>query len=82
MPQVFSPNLKYLVSVGYQHDMLVNVWSWKVQYKWATGKGWVGGGGGCVGVREGGLVYMYGGEDVEVWVYVRMCVSVVVFGIP
>ncbi|KAK3723601.1 hypothetical protein QZH41_019316, partial [Actinostola sp. cb2023] len=25
----FSPNLKYLVSVGYLHDMLINVWNWK-----------------------------------------------------
>ena len=28
--QAFSPNLKYFVSVGYQHDMMVNVWNWKV----------------------------------------------------
>lgn len=26
----FSPNGKYIVSVGYQHDMVVNVWNWKV----------------------------------------------------
>lgn len=26
----FSPNAKYIVSVGYQHDMIVNVWAWKV----------------------------------------------------
>ncbi|XP_066437645.1 WD repeat-containing protein 62 isoform X2 [Eleutherodactylus coqui] len=25
----FSPNMKYVVSVGYQHDMVVNVWDWK-----------------------------------------------------
>ncbi|XP_053744246.1 mitogen-activated protein kinase-binding protein 1-like [Synchiropus splendidus] len=25
----FSPNSKYIVSVGNQHDMLVNVWAWK-----------------------------------------------------
>uniref|UniRef100_A0A673B251 Mitogen-activated protein kinase binding protein 1 n=1 Tax=Sphaeramia orbicularis TaxID=375764 RepID=A0A673B251_9TELE len=25
----FSPNGKYIVSVGYQHDMMVNVWNWK-----------------------------------------------------
>ncbi|KAK1795986.1 hypothetical protein P4O66_009080 [Electrophorus voltai] len=25
----FSPNSKYIVSVGYQHDMGVNVWAWK-----------------------------------------------------
>uniref|UniRef100_A0A8C3SZY9 WD repeat domain 62 n=1 Tax=Chelydra serpentina TaxID=8475 RepID=A0A8C3SZY9_CHESE len=25
----FSPNMKYIVSVGYQHDMIVNVWDWK-----------------------------------------------------
>lgn len=26
----FSPNGKYIISVGYQHDMMVNVWNWKV----------------------------------------------------
>lgn len=26
----FSPNGKFIVSVGYQHDMMVNVWNWKV----------------------------------------------------
>lgn len=26
----FSPNGKYIVSVGNQHDMMVNVWAWKV----------------------------------------------------
>ncbi|PWA27493.1 hypothetical protein CCH79_00000162 [Gambusia affinis] len=25
----FSPNNKYIVSVGNQHDMMVNVWAWK-----------------------------------------------------
>ncbi|CAF89697.1 unnamed protein product, partial [Tetraodon nigroviridis] len=25
----FSPNGKLIVSVGYQHDMMVNVWNWK-----------------------------------------------------
>uniref|UniRef100_A0A8C8EH61 Mitogen-activated protein kinase binding protein 1 n=1 Tax=Oncorhynchus tshawytscha TaxID=74940 RepID=A0A8C8EH61_ONCTS len=25
----FSPNSKYIVSVGYQHDMIINVWAWK-----------------------------------------------------
>uniref|UniRef100_A0A8C7QLG5 MABP1/WDR62 first WD40 domain-containing protein n=1 Tax=Oncorhynchus mykiss TaxID=8022 RepID=A0A8C7QLG5_ONCMY len=25
----FSPNSKYIVSVGYQHDMMVHVWAWK-----------------------------------------------------
>ncbi|GLD59657.1 mitogen-activated protein kinase-binding protein 1-like protein [Lates japonicus] len=25
----FSPNSKYIVSVGNQHDMMVNVWAWK-----------------------------------------------------
>lgn len=28
----FSPNMKYIVSVGYQHDMLVHVWNWKVRH--------------------------------------------------
>lgn len=31
----FSPSAKYIVSVGYQHDMIVNVWAWKV-----SGLGW------------------------------------------
>lgn len=26
----FSPSAKYLVSVGYPYDMVVNVWDWKV----------------------------------------------------
>lgn len=26
----FSPNGKYIVSVGNQHDMIVSVWAWKV----------------------------------------------------
>uniref|UniRef100_A0A4X2MAN8 WD repeat-containing protein 62 n=1 Tax=Vombatus ursinus TaxID=29139 RepID=A0A4X2MAN8_VOMUR len=25
----FSPNMKHIVSMGYQHDMVVNVWDWK-----------------------------------------------------
>ena len=28
--KAFSPNLKYLVSIGDQHDMLVNIWNWRV----------------------------------------------------
>ena len=28
--QAFSPNLKYVASVGFQHDMIVNIWNWKV----------------------------------------------------
>lgn len=27
----FSPNSKYIVSVGSQHDMSVNLWVWKVR---------------------------------------------------
>lgn len=30
--QAFSPNMKYVVSVGFQHDMLVNIWNWRVRY--------------------------------------------------
>lgn len=30
----FSPSAKYIVSVGYQHDMIVNVWAWKVSGRW------------------------------------------------
>lgn len=32
----FSPNGKYIVSVGYQHDMVVNVWNWKVTEAWPS----------------------------------------------
>ncbi|CAM1318924.1 WDR62 (predicted) [Pycnogonum litorale] len=34
----FSPNLKYVVSVGSQHDMIVNVWDWKNNVKVASNK--------------------------------------------
>ena len=27
----FSPNSKYIVSVGTQHDMTISVWAWKVR---------------------------------------------------
>lgn len=27
----FSPNSKFIVSVGNQHDMMVTVWVWKVR---------------------------------------------------
>lgn len=36
----FSPNGKYIVSVGYQHDMIVNVWNWKVSVVFALKKHW------------------------------------------
>ena len=26
----FSPNAKYVISVGFQHDNVINVWDWKV----------------------------------------------------
>ncbi|XP_026085579.1 mitogen-activated protein kinase-binding protein 1-like isoform X3 [Carassius auratus] len=34
----FSPNSKYIVSVGFQHDMMVNVWAWKKNVVVATNK--------------------------------------------
>lgn len=34
----FSLSAKYIVSVGYQHDMIVNVWAWKVS--WLGGPAW------------------------------------------
>ncbi|KFM64351.1 Mitogen-activated protein kinase-binding protein 1, partial [Stegodyphus mimosarum] len=34
----FSPNLKYVVSVGSQHDMVVNVWDWRNKQKVASNK--------------------------------------------
>lgn len=36
--QAFSPNHKYVVSVGSQHDMIVNVWDWRGQVKVASNK--------------------------------------------
>lgn len=30
----FSPNMKHIVSMGYQHDMVLNVWDWKVRAPW------------------------------------------------
>jgi len=34
----FAPNNKYIVSVGSQHDMIVNVWDWKNNIKVASNK--------------------------------------------
>ncbi|KAF7286628.1 hypothetical protein GWI33_004661 [Rhynchophorus ferrugineus] len=34
----FSPSNKYVVSVGTQHDMIVNVWDWKNNIKVASNK--------------------------------------------
>lgn len=34
----FSPNIKYVVSVGSQHDMIVNVWDWRSDVKIASNK--------------------------------------------
>ncbi|XP_060582895.1 mitogen-activated protein kinase-binding protein 1-like [Ruditapes philippinarum] len=34
----FSPNLKYIVSIGTQHDMQVNVWNWRTGSKVASNK--------------------------------------------
>lgn len=36
--QAFSPTGKYLVSVGSQHDMIVNVFDWKQNSKIASNK--------------------------------------------
>ena len=36
--KAFSPNNKYVVSVGSQHDMIVNVWDWKNNIKIASNK--------------------------------------------
>ena len=36
--QAFSPNLKYIVSIGSQHDMMVNVWNWRTGNKVASNK--------------------------------------------
>ncbi|XP_023335709.1 mitogen-activated protein kinase-binding protein 1 isoform X3 [Eurytemora carolleeae] len=34
----FAPNNKYIVSVGSQHDMIVNVWDWRNNIKVASNK--------------------------------------------
>lgn len=36
--QAFAPNLKYILSVGTEHDMMVNVWNWKNSIKVASNK--------------------------------------------
>ena len=36
--QAFSPSHKYVVSVGSQHDMIVNVWDWRANVKVASNK--------------------------------------------
>lgn len=36
--QAFSPTSKYVVSIGTQHDMIVNVWDWKNNMKVASNK--------------------------------------------
>lgn len=36
--QAFSPTQKYVVSVGSQHDMIVNVWDWRGGVKVASNK--------------------------------------------
>jgi WD40 repeat protein len=36
--QAFSPGHKYVVSVGSQHDMIVNVWDWRSNVKVASNK--------------------------------------------
>lgn len=35
----FSPNMKHIVSMGYQHDMVLNVWDWKVRAGRWRGRG-------------------------------------------
>lgn len=37
----FSPNGKYIVSVGNQHDMIVSVWAWKVTSCYSTTFWWL-----------------------------------------
>ncbi|XP_076464740.1 uncharacterized protein LOC143296598 [Babylonia areolata] len=34
----FSPNLKFIVSIGSQHDMVVNLWNWRTGNKLASNK--------------------------------------------
>jgi hypothetical protein len=36
--QAFAPNLKYVLSIGTEHDMTVNVWNWKTGIKVASNK--------------------------------------------
>lgn len=34
----FSPSMKHIVSMGYQHDMVLNVWDWKVRTQQMCGR--------------------------------------------
>ena len=36
--QAFAPNLKYVLSIGTEHDMMVNVWNWRTGIKVASNK--------------------------------------------
>jgi len=36
--QAFAPNLRYILSVGTEHDMMVNVWNWRNGIKVASNK--------------------------------------------
>lgn len=36
--QAFSPNMKYLISVGNEFDMVINVWNWRSCSKVAANK--------------------------------------------
>lgn len=48
----FSPSAKYIVSVGYQHDMIVNVWAWKVSRLGRLARQPHGGPRACWGTRK------------------------------
>jgi len=36
--KAFSPNNKYIVSVGANHDMIVNIWEWETNIKHASNR--------------------------------------------
>ncbi|XP_013394584.1 WD repeat-containing protein 62 isoform X1 [Lingula anatina] len=63
---VFSPNLKYLVSVGTQHDMIINVWNWRTNTKVASNK--VSSKVNAVGFSEDGSMFVtVGNRHVKFW---------------
>ena len=62
----FSPSAKYIVTVGYQHDMIVNVWAWKV-----SGPGWAG-----LAPSGGSKGQLRSQEAIDLSPFIPLCCSV------
>ncbi|KAG7277785.1 hypothetical protein CRUP_023073, partial [Coryphaenoides rupestris] len=72
----FSPNSKYIVSVGYQHDMIINVWNWKLRNNFfsdvACGRGKQAGSTYCI--TSSGLLCEFNDRRLlDKWVELRTC---------